>query len=615
MHEPLSERERLKLQIIARARLPMAEERAELEGNLLKFVEGAWPVLDTSPFQSCWAIDAVCEHLQAVTEGQIRKLLINQSPRTGKTLVSSVCFPAWTWARAERSYLSGPQVRFLCGSYNDDLSLQNSTKHRRLLLSPWYQKYWGKRFKLTADQASKSRFDTTEGGTRISTSARGSLLGIGGDLIIVDDPHNLTVESEAERQQALNWWREISTTRLNDPKQSGIVVVMQRLHEEDVSGAILSSDTGGEFVHLMIPAEYEWRRHCVTVLGWQDPRGLDDKGEPLITVIGGERVPRDAEAANELDRREGELMWPERFGRKELAQIKAELGPYFSSGRLQQSPVPTKGGIFDRSWWQLYEDPHNKFPLFEHIVASLDSAFTEKQQNDPSALTIWGVWTDKQQPQLNASSVPRGETRQSNRVRVLEAPEGWDQSSWLGPKLERRRIMLIHAWRKHLPFSGPRIEKAAFETPAMYKQRTQGSWGLMEWVVDTCTRFKVDKLLIEAKASGISAAQELRNRFGTHDWAIEAVPVKGDKVARALSVQPMFSQGYIYAPNRDWADLVITEMSTFPMGRYDDLTDSATQALRYLRTIGRAQTDEEENFADQQRMTHRSRLRPLYPGM
>jgi predicted phage terminase large subunit-like protein len=551
----------------------MVERRAELEGDLLKFVEAAWPVLDTSPFQKSWAIDSVCEHLQAVTEGQIRKLLINLPPRSGKTLTVSVCFPAWTWARAERSYLSGPQVRFLCGSYNDDLSLQNGTKHRRLLLSPWYQKYWGKRFKLTADQASKSRFDTTEGGTRISTSARGSLLGIGGDLIIVDDPHNLSVESEAERQQALNWWREISTTRLNDPKQSGIVVVMQRLHELDVSGAILSSDTGGEFVHLMIPAEYEWRRHCVTVLGWQDPRGLDDKGEPLITVVGGERMPRDAEAANELDRREGTLMWPERFGVKELAQIKAELGPYFSSGRLQQSPVPAKGGIFDRSWWQLYEDPANKFPLFEHIVASLDSAFTEKQQNDPSALTIWGVWTDKQRPQLNASSVPVGETRQNKRVRVLDAPEGWDQSSWLGPKLERRRIMLIHAWRKHLPFSGPRIEKAAFETPAMYKQRTQGSWGLMEWVVDTCTRFKVDKLLIEAKASGISAAQELRNRFGTHGWAIEAVPVKGDKVARALSVQPMFSQGYIYAPNRDWADLVISEMATFPMGRYDDLTD------------------------------------------
>jgi len=249
MDAALSERERLKLQVVARARLPLAEERAELEDSLLSFVEGAWPSLDPSPFQPCWAIDAVCDHLQAVTEGQIRKLLINVMPRSGKTNVSSVCFPAWTWARSEQSYLSGPQVRFLCGSYNDDLSLQNSTKHRRLLLSPWYQKRWGKRFKITLDQNTKSRFDTSEGGSRISTSACGSLLGIGGDIILIDDPHNLQVESQAERLQALNWWKEISTTRLNDPKNSSLVVVMQRLHEEDVSGAILSSEWSADWTH------------------------------------------------------------------------------------------------------------------------------------------------------------------------------------------------------------------------------------------------------------------------------------------------------------------------------------------------------------------------------
>src|SRR5262249_7630880 len=90
-------RERLTLQVMARCRLPLAEERAELEDSLLSFVEGAWPSLDPSAYQSSWAIEAVCEHLQAVTEGQIKKLLINQPPRTGKTLVASVCFPAWTW--------------------------------------------------------------------------------------------------------------------------------------------------------------------------------------------------------------------------------------------------------------------------------------------------------------------------------------------------------------------------------------------------------------------------------------------------------------------------------------------------------------------------------------
>jgi ABC transporter substrate binding protein len=205
-----------------------------------------------------------------------------------------------------------------------------------LLLSPWFQRYWGRRFQIAQDQAAKSKFDTTAGGSRISTSARGLLLGIGGDCIIVDDPHNLHgAESEAERLQALNWWRELSSTRLNDPKRSAIVVIMQRLHECDVSGHILSSESGEEFCHLMIPAEYDWRRHCVTVLGWQDPRGLDENDEPLVAVLpSGERVPRDTEAANELDRRDGTLMWAERFGPTEIARIKAELGPYSEECRL-----------------------------------------------------------------------------------------------------------------------------------------------------------------------------------------------------------------------------------------------------------------------------------------
>jgi predicted phage terminase large subunit-like protein len=583
-------RERLTLQVMARAKLPLAEERAELEGSLLGFVEAAWPSLDPSPFQSNWAMDALCEHLQAVTEGQVKKLLVNFPPRCGKTLVTSVCFPAWTWARSEQSYLSGPQVRFLCGSYNDDLSLQNSTKHRRLIQSPFYQRRWGKRFTITLDQNTKTQFDTSAGGSRISTSARGSLLGIGGDIVVLDDPHNTRqAESEAERLSALTWWREISTTRLNDPKQSAIVVIMQKLHEEDVSGVILSSEWGADWCHLCIPMEYEHRRHCTTVLGWEDPRGLDDDGQPLIVRDEtGMRTPRDEIAAQALEQRDGWLMWPERFGPKEIARIKAELGPYMASGRLQQAPMPAKGGIFQREWWQLYESPDGKFPIFEHVIASLDSAFTAKEQNDPSGLTIWGVFR-----------CDSGLTNMDGQL-LHQRPQ--------------YRIMLVHAWRKHLPFSGPRIERKPDESWATFKRRTEHTWGLMEWLQDSCMRFRVDKLLIEAKASGISAAQELRNRYGFQGWSIETCPVKGDKVARALAVQPMFSQFQVFAPDRDWADMVMTEMSMFPAGRYDDLTDSATQALKYLRDRGWGATDEEQRQAETETVRHRpQRLPPLYP--
>jgi hypothetical protein len=334
-------------------------ERLRLEGSLIKFVEEAWPFIDAAPYQPNWAIDALCEHLQAVTEGRISRLLINFPPRCGKTIITSVCWIAWTWARRERTFRSGPQVRFLTGSYSHTLALGNANLTRRLIQSPFYQRLWGSRFTFRDDQNTKVQVDNSEGGSRLATSVGGTLLGIGGDVLVVDDPHNVAqAESEAERETVANWWSELSTTRLNDPKQSAIVVIMQRLHEADVSGTILSGDE--DWCHLMIPMEYDWRRHCSTSLGWNDPRGLDADGIPLVE----NGLPRDAEAAAELDDRTGELMWPERFGAKEVEAIKTGLGPYMASGRLQQSPQPKGGGIFKSEWWQVWEGTHSPITIW-----------------------------------------------------------------------------------------------------------------------------------------------------------------------------------------------------------------------------------------------------------
>src|SRR5262249_9944786 len=259
------------------------------------------------------------------------------------------------------------------------------------------------------------------------------------------------------------------------------------------------------------------------------PRTPEGDGSSLLTDG---RVPRDTAAQLELEEREGALMWPERFGAREVARIKAELGPYMASGRLQQMPVPDQGGLFQRDWWQVYESPGGKVRVFSYLVASLGRACTEKEENDPSALTVWGVFQHE---------------------------DG------------KSRIMLVHAWRKHLPFSGERMDKGANETLAAYKHRTRSRWGLMEWVNETCERFKVNLLLIEAAGPGLSAAQDLQNRFGMKPWGIHLVRVKGDKVARALAAQATFSQLMVHAPERDWAQMVIDEMATFPKGRYNDL--------------------------------------------
>jgi hypothetical protein len=178
------------------------------------------------------------------------------------------------------------------------------------------------------DQNTKTQFDDDKKGYRVSTSVGGVLLGIGAAILCADDPENTEqVESEAELQQALTWWREFSTTRLNGRERSAIAVNMQRVSEADISGEILDKDVDGESCHFMVPMLYMWQRHCVTVLGWHDPRGLDDDGEPLVVNDrdGGRRA-RDQEALRILEHeREGKLMWPERFPEHRLKAIEVEM--------------------------------------------------------------------------------------------------------------------------------------------------------------------------------------------------------------------------------------------------------------------------------------------------
>jgi predicted phage terminase large subunit-like protein len=456
---------------------------------------------------------------------------------------------------------------------------------RRLILSPWYQSLWGHRYKFREDQNTKTKFDTSAGGTRLATSVGGSLLGIGGDVILIDDPHNTEeVESDAERKTALNWWKEISTTRLNDPKRTPLIVVMQRLHEEDVSGQILSSEWSDDWTNLMIPMTYEHRRHCVTtVLDWQDPRGLDDDGEPLL-----ERgVPVDVRAARILEEREGMLMWPERFGQKEIARISAELGPYMASGRLQQSPQPKGGGIFKRDFVEVWDPPDRMFPVMSYVIASVDGAFTEKQSNDPSAMTVWGVFVH--------------------------------------PELRKTRIILIDAWRKHLQLHGaptPRLEHEILrfgDTPQvvrrkgmLWERRVGHEWGLVEWVAQTCRKWGVHHLLVENKGPGISAAQELQRLHGREGWSVQLFEPKEDKLSRALACQPLFSNGLVYAPDKAWVETWMTELCNFPVAKHDDLVDSTSMALSYLRGVG-AVFDDEVAATEADRVRPRSRLAPLYP--
>lgn len=521
-------------------------EREACESSLSQFLACAWPYIDSSEYQTCWAIDAMADHLEAVVAGDIRRLLINCPPRCSKTTLVSIAFPAWVWAQMDVSYLAGPQVQFLCASYGHTLSLDSSNKCRRLIGSSWYQDLWGGRFQLRGDQNTKFHWENDKGGARIATSVGGSLIGLGGAINIADDLNNTeSPESDAERETVKNFWQEFHSLRLNDPRQSAVIAIQQRLHEYDVSGLILSSDEG--WTHLCVPMRYEANRTYTTVVLPQY-----DSDEPW----------------NDPRTEEGELMWPERFGQPEVKRLENVLGPYMAAGRLQQRPAPKGGGILQREWWQPWDAveaqryglewkmDRREYPQFELVIASLDTAYGEKEENDFNAMTVWGLFID-----TNGN----------------------------------RRALLAYSWNKRLPLNGKVLEPKKDEDKIMFRDRQQRAWGLVETVADTCKRYKVQRLLIENKTRGVDVANELRRLYSRYDWGIQLVNPQRDKVARAHSVVPLFTDSSVYAPSdRKWCADVIDQCAIFPKGEHDDMVDSVTQALHFLRMTGLLQRAEEQ---------------------
>lgn len=937
------------------ARYSVLEEKERCESSLFDFLQGAWPYIDAAPFQSCFAVEAMCEHLEAVVYGDIKRLLINVPPRCAKTLLCSVVFPAWVWARSDISYLSGPQVKFLCASYSHQLSLDSSTKSRRLFSSPWYQKLWPNQVTFQYDENTKGKFANIKGGERVATSVGGGLLGLGGDILCLpyneriltnegwlkigdvvtkqlavsvaglsedniitwqkiekyetnpggsvveikwangslrctdthpvyvegrgfvsagtikegdvlreapsnhlfelwgggfkfqmgnqeevlqeglyvrvpskeregvqrekyptlfnlwrptfqtsfgkktsevwgflqqkmpwkilcggtqcfvqrwanfrqnlstmwqricsqriqtlrqgkvlhkqmcecldveaqncytkrkdsqerslhflfglrksflalsrwpenlfkglcrrfaftanerfwkyavcawpfklavparfqqaaegfnqgarwqpmrdlqnclqvreivrsssyrlqqrqyrsnefndlvqrvspqdqckkppaanlgrvvvqsvkrvgyeqttynlcvtpchtyfaegilvhncaDDLNNTErgkIESDAERITAANFWSEFHSTRLNNAKESAIINVQQRVHEKDVSGIILDSDE--DWVHLMIPMRHDIDRHCVTVIlpqydddqPWEDPRTEQD-----------------------------ELMWPERFGEKEITEIEIALGPYLAAGRLQQAPTPKGGGIIKREWWQpwdkveaqkyglQWDGERKEFPTFELVVGSLDTSYGEKQENDYNALTIWGIWIDR---------------------------------------AKNRRVMLMYAWQKRLPLHGKVVSAIPGETKVSFEQRKKENFGLIEWVADTCKRYKVKRLLIENKTRGQDVANEINRLYARDNWGVELLTPVRDKVSRVHSVVPLFTDDAVWAPDTKWSDLVLSQCSSFPKAEHDDLVDSMSQVMNWLRETGLLIRADEMSAALEDRMQY-----------
>lgn len=327
------------------------EDYLQAEHNLSYFFKAAWDVLEPEyELLWNWHHDLMSEYLMACHLGQIKRLIINIPPRTTKSLLCTITFPVWIW-------LQNPRKRFLFGSYAEILARKHSLLRRNLIESIWFQSFWSNKFKLSEDQNVKTNFTNNKTGHMISAGILGSVLGEGCDYLIIDDPHNpKKAESDAERTATLMAFDQSWSTRLNDKKNGNIIVVMQRLHEQDLTGHLLEKNAG--YVHLKVPQICEQK----TVYSFP---------------ISGKIITRNA----------GQLMHPERDGQKEIDQIKLDLGSYGFAGQQQQEPSPAGGGLIKRKWWKFYKELPAKLEI---QIISMDPTAKDTSKSDYAVAQCWG---------------------------------------------------------------------------------------------------------------------------------------------------------------------------------------------------------------------------------
>jgi len=282
--------------------------------DLKDFVKQTWDLVEDVPLVWNWHIDVICEALEAVTRGDIKRLLINIPPGCMKSYLVSVFWPAWEWA-------TRPELRYLTASYNADLAIRDNLRVRDIVTSEWYQRHFpGTR--LLQDRNVKVLFHTTAKGFRMASSVGGKATGEHPDRIVIDDAlSELQARSDQYLTGCRRWFDRTISTR-GVARGVATVVIMQRLHEEDLAGHILGKQG---WTHICLPMRYETERESEP--DWRpDPK--DIRSEP------------------------GELLWPRLFTEEMVRQLELDLGPYGTAGQLQQRPSPEGGGLFKREWFE-----------------------------------------------------------------------------------------------------------------------------------------------------------------------------------------------------------------------------------------------------------------------
>lgn len=464
------------------------DEMAALDAELSQHLRSdllAWcrHVLRPLGFQPARHHRLIIRELEAITRGENRRLMLFLPPGSAKSTYASDLFPAWWLAQK-------PGRLVIAASNTADLATSFSRRVRGRI------REHGDTLGFGLEREAEDNWTTTHRCEYRAVGVGSAVAGRRADLGLVDDPTRSREDADSltQRNKVWNWYIDDFLTRLKPGAAQ--VLIGTRWHEDDLFGRILKHQPG------------EWRVLKI-------PAMADSEADPL-------------------GRKPGEYLWgDDAYGyAADLAEKKRTALPRTWASLYQQSPSVEGGQIIKADWWEPWIGPA---PDPFYVLLSIDPAYTSKDENDPSACTVWYV---------------------------IEGKDG------------RQAMLMRYAWAKRLEF--PELVSEVIET-----------WEHFAPKGVPC------RILVENKASGISVVQEMRRRV--ENIPVWETPPKGDKVARAYAVQPAFEAGKVYAmANGDeddwtwkpWAQTVIAECAAFPAGEHDDLMDSVSQALRHVRDLG-----------------------------
>ena len=330
---------------------------AILRQNFPSFVRKVFITLSPGqPFIPCWHIAAMAYRLEQVRRGEITRLIINLPPRSLKSIAASVAFPAYVLGQ-------DPTRRIICASYSADLSHKHANDFRAVLVSPWYRRLFPAT-RIGARKDSEGEIELTRRGFRLATSVGGTLTGRGGDIVIIDDPLKpLDAHYEPKRSAVNQWYANTLLSRLDDKRTGAIIIVMQRVHIDDLCGFVLGQSD--QWTVLNLPAIAEHAEEVPLEVGTYYHRAVGE-------VLSHEREPLDT-----------------------LEQLRLQLGSDLFSAQYQQAPVPPGGAMIKRQWIQRYTEPPPASRCLS-VLQSWDTAAKGGPDNDWSVCTTWQQTRDCQ---------------------------------------------------------------------------------------------------------------------------------------------------------------------------------------------------------------------------